>query len=290
MRLKEIRTIFHKELDVLYAKEEVDHFFYMLLAHYLKLTRLDLALQPHLIISKEEETPLFEGLSQLKLERPIQYILGTSHFYGMEFTVNEHVLIPRPETEELVAWIMAEVEQNTSETTILDIGTGSGCIAIALAKHCSRAKVYALDISEKALETAKKNALTHGVSVQFIQADILHLKNLDVAFDVIVSNPPYVRTMEQKHMKGNVLQYEPHLALFVTDNDPLIFYRSIASFAQHNLKKKGLLYFEINQYLGKETKQLLKDRNFSEIELRKDGFGNDRMIKGIWKASNPGKS
>ncbi|MEA1786331.1 peptide chain release factor N(5)-glutamine methyltransferase [Arenibacter sp. GZD96] len=282
MQLKEIRTIFHKELDSLFPNEEVDQFFFMLIDHYLNLHRLDLALQPNLIISKEEETPLFEGLSKLKMECPIQYILGTSHFFGMDLHVNKHVLIPRPETEELVAWILADLKNKETQTTILDIGTGSGCMAITMAKHCPTAKVYALDVSEEALKIAMQNALNQDVAIEFIHADILQIKNLGIAFDLIVSNPPYVRTMEKKEMKGNVLQHEPEQALFVPDSDPLLFYRNITKFAKNNLRENGALYFEINQYLGKETEQLLKDQHFSEIEMRKDLFDNDRMLKGIW--------
>lgn len=281
MLLKEIRNIFHKELDELFPKEEVDHFFFMLIEHYLKLHRLDLALQPQLIISKEEESPLFDGLSQLKLERPIQYILGHTHFYGMDFSVNEHVLIPRPETEELVSWIIADLQDNPSQKTILDIGTGCGCIAITLAKYCSNVTVYALDVSEKALKIAMENAMSHKVSIEFIQADILQIDHLDNTFDLIVSNPPYVRNMEKNLMKGNVLKYEPELALFVSNNDPLLFYRKITDFAKNNLNEKGRLYFEINQYLRKETEQLLNEQNFSEIEIRQDMFGNDRMLKAV---------
>ncbi len=286
MLLKEIRNIFHKELDELFPKEEVDHFFYMLIAHHLKLQRIDLALQPQRILSKEEETPLFEGLSQLKQERPIQYILGHTDFYVMDFMVDENVLIPRPETEELVGWMISDLQNKESQTTILDVGTGSGCIAIALAKNCPNVAVYALDVSEKALEIAKQNARNQNVLVEFIHADILQIKNLGMAFDLIVSNPPYVRNMEKKEMKGNVLQHEPELALFVSDTDPLLFYRHITELAKNNLKEKGGLYFEINQYLGKETEQLLKDQNFSEIELRKDVFGNDRMVKAIWHSKS----
>ncbi len=283
MLLKEIRTIFHNELDALFPKEEVDQFFFMFIAHHLKLSRLDLALQPNLIISKKEETPLFKGLSELKLERPIQYILGKAHFFGLDFKVNEGVLIPRPETEELVAWIVGNLRDKDSETTILDMGTGSGCIAVALAKNCANVKVYALDVSEKALEISKQNAIDNEVSIEFIQEDILELETLDISFDVIVSNPPYVRNAEKNEMNGNVLNHEPEMALFVSDSDPLIFYRTVLNFAKNNLKKNGALYVEINQYLGKETIQLFNDRNFSEIELRKDIFGNDRMVKGNYK-------
>ncbi|WP_339710109.1 peptide chain release factor N(5)-glutamine methyltransferase [uncultured Kriegella sp.] len=290
MLLREIKNIFHKELDAIYSKEEVDSFFYLLLEHYLELQRFVLAVQPDLVVSKEEEQPLFEALSQLRLERPIQYIIGKTHFMEMEFTVTENVLIPRPETEELVQWVIDEyhVTVNQGTTTlkqdrnlrILDIGTGSGCIAIALAKNLPNTKVTALDISLEALDIAKQNAVDNHVTVEFVQADILQPKSLKGKFDSIVSNPPYVRMLEKKEMQRNVTEYEPDLALFVSDDDPLIFYRAICRFAEKNLKNSGNLFLEINQYLAKETEQLLKDHNFSEIELRKDIFGNDRMLRG----------
>lgn len=295
MLLREIKNIFHKELDTLYPKEEVDRFFYMLVEHYLGLERFVLALEPQMVVSKEEEQPLFEGLSQLKLERPIQYILGKAHFMDLEFRVNEQVLIPRPETEELVRWIVSEFiaspilkgqhgknkgAERSQSLRILDIGTGSGCIAVSLAKNLQGASVYALDTSKGALEVAKKNARDNGVEITFLQADIFTLDSLGVKFDIIVSNPPYVRELEKKKMRSNVKEYEPNLALFVTDKEPLVFYGCIIRFAQTNLKKGGALYFEINQYLGKETQQLLEEQNFLEIELRKDMFGNDRMLKG----------
>lgn len=279
MLLREIKNIYHKELDALYPAEEVDSFFYLAIEHYLHLERFVLSMQPDLIINKEDEQPLFEVLAELRLEKPIQYILGSAHFMDMVFKVNEHVLIPRPETEELVRWIFSDLEHGKSEIKILDIGTGSGCIAISLAKLLPKAKVYALDISEKALEVAQANAVFNQVEVEFIQADILKLAALEVKFDVIASNPPYVRTLEKTEIKKNVLDNEPALALFVDDGDPLVFYRKIIEFAQTNLKPKGLIYFEINQYLGKETKLLIKD-TFSGLELRKDMFGNDRMLKG----------
>ncbi len=287
MLLKEIKNIFHKELDIIYPKEEVDSFFYLLIEHYLGLERFVLALQPNFMISKQEEQPLFEALSELRLQKPVQHIMGKAHFMDLELTVNAHVLIPRPETEELVRWILAEIRGTKKEVRnkkeklrILDIGTGSGCIALALAKNYPDAQVYALDNSEKALEVAKHNAEQNEVGVTFIQADILNLDTLDKSFDVIVSNPPYVRELEKKEMKVNVKDYEPKEALFVPDNDPLLFYRHIAHFAKNNLKKGGSLYLEVNQYLAQETKQLLEDQNFTDIELRKDLFGNDRMLRG----------
>tara|TARA_R110000765_G_scaffold89991_12_gene171449 strand:- start:5593 stop:6456 length:864 start_codon:yes stop_codon:yes gene_type:complete len=282
MLLKEIKNIYHLELDPLFPKEEVDSFFYLVIDHYLGLERFILAMQPNLVVSKENEDPLFFALSQLKQERPIQHILGKAHFCELEFRVDENVLIPRPETEELVYWIINEVQKGDprEEVKILDIGTGSGCIAISLAKNLPNAKVYALDISKKALQIAGENAMDNGVDIVFLEADILSLEGFKDKFDVIVSNPPYVRELEKLKMKNNVVEHEPGLALFVSDGDPLIFYKKITRFSLSHLKKGGVLFFEINQYLGEEMKQLLEAENFSEIELRKDMFGNDRMLKG----------
>jgi len=285
MLLREIKNVFHTELDALYPKEEVNSFFSMLIEHYLNLERFVLALQPDLIISKEEETPLFNALSRLKLKEPIQHIIGTTNFMEMDFTVSNNVLIPRPETEELVRWIIEEERSTKNNVTskkalkILDIGTGSGCIAISLAKNLVKSEVYALDISEEALKIARANALSNEVDVTFIKQDILK-DELDYEFDIIVSNPPYVREMEKEEMQKNVLDYEPSQALFVSNKNPLLFYKRIATFAFKHLVEGGALYFEINQYLGKETFTLLKDHNFSEIELRKDMFDNDRMLRG----------
>lgn len=280
MLLKEIKKVFHTELDAIYGKEEVSSFFYLLIEHYLGLERFILAVQPELIITKEEESPLFAALSKLKLQVPIQYIIGKTNFMDLDFVVNKNVLIPRPETEELVRWILDDFSTAQSDLKILDIGTGSGCIAISLAKNLPNAKVYALDVSQEALAVAKETAELNGVEIYFVNADILEVNDLDDKFDIIVSNPPYVRMLEKQEMKNNVLDNEPELALFVTDDNPLIFYKKIAELAAKNLIDKGVLYFEINQYLGKETQSLLEATNFSEIELRKDFFGNDRMLKG----------
>jgi len=285
MLLQEIKILFHKELDVIYPTTEVDSFFYRMIEHYLGLERFILALEPQTVVSKEDEQPLFEGLAKLRLQQPLQYILGTSYFFDSEFIVNKNVLIPRPETEELVQWIIAEIGNWKSEIRILDIGTGSGCIAISLAKNVPNAKVYALDVSEEALNVAKENALKNDVTIEFIQANILELECLNENFDVIVSNPPYVRALEKEMMSSNVKEEEPSLALFVSDEKPLIFYDKITQLAKQSLNFNGVLYFEINQYLGNETKQLLEDENFSEIELRKDMFGNNRMLKGKIKVT-----
>jgi len=287
MLLKEIKDIYHRELGGIYPKEEVDSFFYSCIEHYLNLERFILAIQPGITLNKEEEQPLFEALSELKLQKPLQYILGTAHFMDLELQVDKNVLIPRPETEELVQWILSDAERSRSgiSTTpndrslqILDIGTGSGCIAIALAKHLPNAKIFALDVSDSALKVARKNAASNGVDITFLHEDILNTE-LELDFDIIVSNPPYVRELEKEGIQKNVKDFEPDTALFVSDEDPLLFYRAIIDFAEKHLSEKGKLYFEINQYLGEETKALFNTRNFSEIELRKDMFGNDRMLK-----------
>jgi len=306
--LKEIQNIFHLELDPIYGKDEVDGFFYLLTEAFLDIPRLAFSLQPEFTVTKEEEQPLFEAMAKLKLEQPIQYILVKTEFFGLPFKVNEHTLIPRPETEELVAFVIqgsryrvqnsrfkdqdSEVSKSQSEDPrILDIGTGTGCIAISLAKNLPNAEVFAMDISKEALEVAKENAILNGTDVTFIEGDILNRDNWNLApmvrgkdleFDLIVSNPPYVRNLEKAEMKNYVLKNEPPLALFVDDDDPLIFYKAITEFASKHLKEEGELYFEINQYLGQEMVRLLMDFGFKNIELKKDLFGNDRMVKGCW--------
>ncbi|WP_409417244.1 peptide chain release factor N(5)-glutamine methyltransferase [Flavobacterium sp. PS2] len=280
MKIKQYRTQFIQELSGIYDVLEVESFFYLILEEKRNLKQIDLALNPDLSFSDEEIADWSILVTELKKEIPIQYLLGKTNFYGLDFEVNSNVLIPRPETEELVEWIIKEDLKvgKSKNLKILDIGTGSGCVAISLAKNISHAQVFAIDVSENALATAKRNAETNGVSVTFLLQNILETEDLMQEFDVIVSNPPYVRNLEKEEIKKNVLDYEPHLALFVADNDALIFYRKIAELAQKNLKKNGSLYFEINQYLGKETVELLEDLGFKNIELRKDIYDNDRMI------------
>ncbi len=281
MTIKHYRDYFIQELTPLYDVGEVESFFYLILEAKHQLQRVDLALQPDLVFSDEEIVIWNFILEQLKKEIPIQYILGVTHFYGLEFEVNSAVLIPRPETEELVDWIVlkSKIKNQKSKLKILDIGTGSGCIAIALAKNLPNAQVFALDVSEQALATAKRNAELNQVTIQFLHQSILETEDLGQQFDVIVSNPPYVRELEKQEIKKNVLENEPHLALFVDDNDALIFYRKIAQLAQKNLNPQGQLYFEINQYLGQEMLDLLHEMGFKNSELRQDIYGNDRMIQ-----------
>ena len=282
MKIKEYRSYFIQELTPIYDAGEAESFFYLILEESQHLKRIDLALRPDLDFSEEEIMVWNSILQQLKKEIPIQYLLGKTSFYGLNFQVNENVLIPRPETEELVEWILErqKSEVKSQQIRILDIGTGSGCIAISLAKNLPNARVFAIDISEKALDTAKKNAELNTVDITFINQNILETEDLGQLFDIIVSNPPYVRNLEKAEIKKNVLDNEPHLALFVEDNDALIFYKKIANLAQKNLSKNGQLFFEINQYLGKQMIDLLEKMNFAAIELRKDIYGNDRMIKG----------
>jgi len=280
MTLKELKTYYLNSLSKLYPKTEINTFFFYLIEEYLDLQRIDFSLQPNKIIENTDILKFEKALNRLKKEEPIQYILGKTEFYGYPFLVTKDTLIPRPETEELVEWILQELEfQKKEKTSILDIGTGSGCIAISLAKKNKNLSVSAIDFSKEAIEIAKQNAKLNEVNINFIEKDILLTKELETSFDVIVSNPPYVRELEKVEIKNNVLQNEPHSALFVSDSNPLIFYSKIADLAKNHLTKNGLLFFEINQYLGQETKVILSERGYKNIELRKDLFGNDRVIK-----------
>ncbi len=279
MQIKTYKTIFKEALASVYDEKEVESFFFLLLEHFHQIKRIDLALHPEMEMNDEQVFRWENIISELKKEKPIQYLLGETEFYGLRFLVNPSVLIPRPETEELVELIITDSKiKRLKDLKILDIGTGSGCIAISLAKNLENANVFALDVSDEALATAKKNAVINEVNVTFIQKNILETADLEQQFDIIVSNPPYVRMLEKAEIKTNVLDYEPHLALFVEDDDALLFYRKIAQLAKKNLTENGRLYFEINQYLGKETVGLLDDLGFKNIKLHKDIYDNDRMI------------
>ena len=261
------------------------------------MKRVDVALNPNFELSEADIVKWNAILALLQQEKPIQHITGEAWFYGLKFEVNENTLIPRPETEELVEWIIESWKlevgswksENQKRINVLDIGTGTGCIPITLKANLPQANVFAIDVSEMALEVAKRNVELNKVEVNFIQANILEVEDLSkiqtsisqlpTNFDIIVSNPPYVRNLEKQEIKKNVLVYEPHLALFVEDTDALLFYRKIAQLAIENLTPNGLLFFEINQYLGKETVELLENLGFKNIELKKDIYGNDRMVK-----------
>ena len=279
MQIKNYKDHFKTELLPIYDEQEIDSFFYIILEKLHGLKRIDLALNPETVMDGNHLKQWKNIVYNLKIQKPIQYILGETEFYGLRFEVNENTLIPRPETEELVELIVVESRRSKVKSLkILDIGTGSGCIAVSLAANITNAEVFAIDVSEKALATAKKNAEINNVKVNFLLKNILETDDLKQQFDIIVSNPPYVRNLEKSEIKPNVLEYEPHLALFVEDTDALLFYRKIAQLAKKNLNLNGKLYFEINQYLGKETVGLLENLNFKNIKLIKDIYQNDRMI------------
>jgi len=294
MQIQAFKKYFFEELSKVYPQTEIQSFFNLLVEFKLNLTRVDIALYPEKELEKDDLNFLQQALNSLKNQIPIQYIIGETEFYGLPFKVNKNVLIPRPETEELASWIINDSKNKNSKIKILDIGTGSGCIPISIAKNLPNAEIYALDISSKALKVATENAKLNNVTINFIEADILKIdllknilpkkiteleENKSLIFDIIVSNPPYVRNLEKEQMQENVLANEPHLALFVENDNALLFYNKITDFAKKHLTKNGELYFEINQYLGKETVDLLKQKGFKNIELKKDIFGANRMIK-----------
>lgn len=281
MTLFELRNTFYKELKLIYPQSEIESIFYLLVQDLFGLDQATLILEGNNEFPESQTKTLIKALDRLKKNEPVQHIIGRSTFYGFDFKVNTDVLIPRPETEELVDWIIEDFKNKNlnKKVSILDIGTGSGCIAISLAKNIPNAEVWAMDISDKALTIAKENAKTNKVEINVIQEDILNTKTLPQNFDIIVSNPPYVRLQEKKMMQKNVTDFDPEKALFVTDENPLIFYDKIAELALDHLNNKGILYFEINQYLGKETVELLQNKGFKDVILRKDLLGNNRMIR-----------
>ncbi|HET7361640.1 MAG TPA: peptide chain release factor N(5)-glutamine methyltransferase, partial [Salinimicrobium sp.] len=276
----QLKIHFETNLKKEYPATEITSFFNLLASEYLKKNRLQMALYPEVVLEESEAEKFTSALHRLMQHEPIQYILEKTSFYGLDFTVNPGVLIPRPETEELVDWMVKDLQKVASQLSILDIGTGSGCIAVSLAKNLPRAKISAMDISETALETAKINAEWNHTSVKFIHLDILGIKELPQNFDIIVSNPPYVRELEKQEMQPNVLDYEPNSALYVKNGNPLVFYHKIADLAKQNLNKNGLVYLEINQYLAMETEKVFNEKGF-KTELRKDIFGNYRMLKAV---------
>jgi len=290
MTIKQYRAHFNKSIKHLYPTSEIDSFFFLILEEYIGFKRIDIVLKSDFYIDQKSLNLMQIATKQLEQEIPIQYIIGKTEFFGLPFHVNKEVLIPRPETEELVEQVLKKVSliktcnSSKNETIkekqlkVLDIGTGSGCIAISLKKQLPSSEVSALDVSNKALRVAKKNAFLNNVDINFVHQDILKTNDLDKLYDVIISNPPYVRELEKKEIKNNVLNNEPHLALFVDNKNPLLFYNKIAELAKKFLIKNGQLHFEINQYLGKETIKLLAEKGFKNIQLKKDIFGNDRII------------
>ena len=267
-----------KSLSEIYSDSEIVAFAFLVLENITGRSRAQILAEKELKLTESEWKLAVSFIDRLKKHEPIQYILGETEFDGLKFKVTPAVLIPRPETEELVDWIIRDYSSK-GKIKIIDIGTGSGCISISLKKRLKNADVYALDVSVDALNLAKENATSNDADVHFVQADILKMDDLDEKYDVIVSNPPYVLASDSRYMQHSVLDYEPNIALFVSDDNPLLFYRKIADLAKNNLTENGNLYFEIHHKQGSNVVQFLQSTGFREITLRKDLSGNDRMIR-----------
>ena len=265
-------------LNGIYPPSEIQAFTYLIFESIFHIDKTHFLRNKDNQLSAIEQIRIEEIVLDLKKQKPIQYILGETEFYGLRFEVNENVLIPRPETEELVENILKTA---SSEVQILDIGTGSGCIAIALAKYLPYSSVYGIDISNEALKIAKQNANNNKANVQFTNHDIFHKlpDSLPERWDIIVSNPPYITPDEKELMSANVLNYEPHQALFAPQDKPLLFYERIAEIGLQQLKVGGFLFFETSAIYGKETATMLKQKGYNSVELFKDISGKDRMIK-----------
>ncbi|MBQ4548986.1 MAG: peptide chain release factor N(5)-glutamine methyltransferase [Bacteroidales bacterium] len=288
--VKDIRKYYCDQLCSIYDKDEANAMILILFEHYFNIDRVKMALEPDIRLSESEMLKIHFAVKDLLKNKPIQYIIGETEFCELKFKVNENVLIPRPETSEMVYKIVNKTtgqrgnesysrRDAESRLSILDIGTGSGCIAISLAKLFPKAQVYALDISEEALKVARENSINNKVNITFIQDDILSLNNdIENKFDIIVSNPPYVRELEKAEMRDNVLKWEPDKALFVSNEDPLIFYRKILEFAKSHLKEDGEIWFEINEYLVKEMTELCKEFGFSNVKIHKDFREKERIM------------
>ena len=278
-KVSDIQHYFLNKLSDFYHENELKSIMYISVDFYLGLTRSGTILQSERILKDEEVSVFIHIVDRLKNMEPIQYILSETKFFGLSFYTKKEILIPRTETEELVDWIIQD--NKGSKKKYLDIGTGSGCIIISLAKNL-KGIFDAIDISEESIRISKKNIVKNKVNINLQQTDVLSSK-LEGEWDVIVSNPPYVLNSEKEVMNKNVLNWEPDLALFVEDNNPLLFYKEIAKKASNVLRKNGLLYFEINEKFGKEIINLLEKIGFVNIELKKDINGKDRMVKAMCK-------
>ena len=279
MTLIEYYNLFIRKLNSKIDKNELDEFFFWLIQYYCDINRMKYILNPNYIISDHQKFNLFKAIEHLKINMPIQYVIGESEFMNLKFNLNNKVLIPRPETEELVSWI---ISTNPVNKEILDIGTGSGCIAISLAKFIKSSNLTAWDINQEILEIAKKNAFLNEVKILFEIQDISSIKS-NKKFDIIVSNPPYICNSEKKNINKNVLLFEPHKALFVDDNDPLFFYYKIIDFAKENLNNNGNIFFEISEDQDQGISELLIKAGFQDIELKKDYRSKNRMVRASLK-------
>ena len=278
MTITEGKNFFLKSLKKIYSVEEISYYYKIIVSEVFERNVSQLALNPNSILKKSECIFLNKAVKDLLVQRPIQYIIRKAFFRSLTLDVNENVLIPRQETEELVNWVIEDFRDNSNKNKMIDIGTGSGCIAISLAKELKNNMIYGLDNDDSILNLAKQNSKNNNVYVNFFRKDINFLNSLNLKIDVVVSNPPYVLKEEKKNMRLNVLDYEPHKAIFVDDEDPLKFYRLILDYAKLNLKKYGLIYFEINPLLFNELKKLIYQYNF-KIKQRIDIFGKIRMLR-----------
>lgn len=280
-KLIDLKKQYADELYPIYGKHESDAMLTILIERFFQISKLKLALEPDFRLSESEILRLHFAVKELKNHKPIQYITKNVEFLNLRIMVNESVLIPRPETEELASYILDSEKETGLE--VLDIGTGSGCLAISLAKNLDNAKISAIDISDTALKTASKNAFVNEVMVHFDQFNILIPDDYPAAktYDVIVSNPPYVTISDKALMSENVLNYEPHSALFVEGDDPLLFYKAIVYFAADHLKPGGRIYFEINEKFGEEVCSLLSKYGYSSVSLKKDFHNKDRFVSGV---------
>ncbi len=279
VKIADLLHNYHSELQKLYNQQEVKQISSMVFEKVLGFSKVDLVLNTNEVVNNSNEEKLNGFLERLKKHEPVQYVLEEAWFYDLPFYVNQHVLIPRPETEELVQLIAKESKDQ--KVSILDIGTGSGCIALSLKKTLPQSTVSAMDVSQEALKVAQKNADRLNIDIEFAKGDILSDHVLDnMKFDIIVSNPPYISKNEMNEMASNVLDHEPHLALFVEDENPLLFYERITEFATKNLNPNGRLYFEINEAYGGKVLEVLQQNGFKHIELVKDMNGKERIVKG----------
>lgn len=269
---------FKEELASYYPYNEVQSMMCLVFNHLFKLSKTDLIVKEDNILSDNQVSALYKVIKQLKTYKPLAYIFGEWEFYGLKIKVNENTLIPRPETEELVNLIL---EENNNRASLLDIGTGSGCIAIALKKNQPDLNVFAIDVSKEALQLAVYNASNNNTDIIFDAYDILKFRDikLENKFDIIVSNPPYIPIKDKNIMHENVLNYEPHVALFVHNNNPLLFYKEIMDFAKIYLNKKGVLYFEIHEMYGQQVLELAEKKGFINVKIIKDINDKDRILK-----------
>jgi len=280
MSILHIAAKIRRQLTGLYLDTEIESFVRILFQHFLGMTSAQIHLSHDNEPSDKIVKQIMKSVDELKKYRPIQYILGETEFFGLRFELTSDVLIPRPETEELVDWIAREYDRN-AVLSMVDVGTGSGCIAVSLAAYFPNADVWAVDVSEAALDVAKRNALKNKVKINFLADDVLKDGTMgfeSASLDVLASNPPYVAPSEKALMLPNVLKYEPHCALFTPENDPLIFYRRIAALGTKCLKDRGKVFFEINEAFSAEVAEILQKNNYSDIILRKDVNGKWRMV------------